>query len=196
MANHEIKAFCSPGSFVAVCGMELKLLYHLKFRTLQDIFLAGLYRKILRMLSDLHLVFFWLGGFSVYYWRVWKAAWKRKSCLSAPQACFVEWLSISRSLSEEGIISLKISSVLYPCFARLFLKMSTSVLKYSLENVPVFLKKLRFASLEQTSSVIKETDVNQDAIFILVVLLNRFITRYLKEEANLGLVVHFLSQNS
>lgn len=74
--------------------------------------------------------------------------------------------------------------------------MSTSVLKYSLENVPVFLKKLRFASLEETSSIIKETDVKQDAIFILIVLLNRFITRYTKDEANLGLVVHFLSKNS
>lgn len=74
--------------------------------------------------------------------------------------------------------------------------MSTSVLKYSLENVPVFLKKLRFAGLEQTSSIIKETDVNQDAIFISVVLLNRFIRRYMKDEANLGLVVRFLSKNS
>lgn len=85
---------------------------------------------------------------------------------------------------------------MYACFARLVLKMSTSVLKYSLENVPVFLKKLRFAGLEQTSSIIKETDVNQDAIFISVVLLNRFIRRYMKDEANLGLVVRFLSKNS
>lgn len=85
---------------------------------------------------------------------------------------------------------------MYACFARLVLKMSTSVLKYSLENVPVFLKKLRFAGLEQTSSIIKETDVNQDAIFISVVLLNRFIRRYMKDEANLGLVVRFLPKNS
>lgn len=56
----------------------------------------------------------------------------------------------------------------------------------------MFLKKLRFASLEQTSLVIKETDVNQDVIFILIIFLNRFITRYMKDEANLGLVVHFV----
>lgn len=40
--------------------------------------------------------------------------------------------------------------------------MSTGVLKYSLENVLVFMKKLRFAGLEETGSIIKETDVNQD----------------------------------
>lgn len=73
---------------------------------------------------------------------------------------------------------------------------STSVLKYSLDNVPVFLKNLQFAGLEQTSSVIKETDVNQGAVFILAILLNRFITKYMEDEANLGLVVNFLSKNS
>lgn len=80
--------------------------------------------------------------------------------------------------------------------ARLFLKMSTGVLWHSLENVLVFTKKLRFAGLEETGSVIKETDVNEDAIFILIILLNRFITRYMKNEADLGLVDHFLSKNS
>lgn len=60
----------------------------------------------------------------------------------------------------------------------------------------MFIKKLRFAGLEETSSVSKETDVNEDAIFILIILLNRFITRYMKDEADLGLVDHFLSKNS
>lgn len=60
----------------------------------------------------------------------------------------------------------------------------------------MFIKKLRFAGLEETISVSKETDVNEDAIFILIILLNRFITRYMKDEADLGLVDHFLSKNS
>lgn len=143
------KAFCSPGSFVAVCGVELKLLYDVKLRTLQDLFLSCVTEEDIKNAFWLSSCFFWLGGFSAYYWRVWKAAWKREFCLSAPQACFVEWLSISRRLSEDEVLtSLKITYVLYACFAGLFLNMSTSVLKYSLENVPVFLKKLKFAGLE------------------------------------------------
>lgn len=58
------------------------------------------------------------------------------------------------------------------------------------------MQKLRFADLEQTSLFIKQTDLKQDAVFILIILLSRFITRYVKDKANLGLGVHFLSKSS
>lgn len=85
------------------------------------------------------------------------------------------------------------------CFARLFPKVSVSVTKHSLKYVKglgFFNKKQRLADLEQTSSFIKQTDLKQDAIFILIILLSRFITRYVKDKANLGLVVHFLCKSS